>query len=447
MGRAQVVQARAARIEPHVDMNPVLLKPAGSSGCQVIVDGKVSGYHKPGSYYRAVDDYRRAAYEAFGRLRNQYELIILEGAGSAAEINLKDGDIANMSMAEEADANVILVADIELGGVFASIYGTIKLLPGKYVSLIKGIVINKFRGDKSLLASGITELERLTDIPVLGVIPYIDNLGIEEEDSASLMSQSSNTNALIDIAVIRLPYISNFTDFQSLEQIPTVNIRYVSKLEDLGNPDLIILPGSKNVIYDTGFLVDSGLDRCIKAAPARGISVMGICGGFQILGETIEDPYGLEGSEPFARGLGLLPVNTRLEKEKELSQVTARNLALPFLKTGDLIKGYEIHMGITDPADKEQSPLLEITEKLGNICSENVGYISDNKLVFGSYLHGIFDDRTVAEELAVWLGIRKGLNRDLIIPSAPTDPDLPFDRLADVVEENIDIEQISKWIQ
>ncbi|MCK5844724.1 MAG: cobyric acid synthase, partial [Victivallales bacterium] len=370
MGRAQVVQAQAAGIEPHVDMNPVLLKPTGENGSQVIVNGKPRRSATAREYYGAKHEFRDEARAAFDRLSERYELIVLEGAGSPAEINLQKDDFVNTAIGEYADAACVLVADINPGGVFASIFGTVRLIPERHRHLLKGIIINKFRGDESLLDEGIRDIERLTGIPVLKVMPYLNGLAIEEEDGMSLDSADRDSRgldpSLIDVAVVRLPRISNFTDFLALENTPGINLRYVSNPRKLGKPDLIIIPGSKNTIGDMRFLRESGFEARLMTARNAHVPIFGICGGYQMLGERIADPDGVEGDTREIRGLGFLQLDTVLRGDKELSQVSGETLSLPFAESGAEFKGYEIHMGETSRADgegrgEESAPIIVTT--------------------------------------------------------------------------------------
>lgn len=449
IGRAQAQQARAAGIEPHADMNPILLKPSGGGRMQVVALGKPMGHCTGREYYDRKQEMRALVHAAYDRLAARFDVIVLEGAGSPAEINLREEDLVNASMGEYAGARCILVADIDRGGVFASIFGTISLMEARHRKLLAGVAINKFRGDASLLEPGLREIESLTGIPVLGVLPYMEDLGLEEEDSLALAEAGIAANArggnavpgnasgqpiLLDIAVIRFPLLSNSTDFLPLEGQASVSLRYVSRSENIGNPDCIILPGSKNVRHDAGFLKRSGMDRVLIAAAARGIPLLGICGGYQILGRSIRDPYGVEGDPGETAGLGLLPVVTVLEREKELRRVRAENLAFPFLARGEECHGYEIHMGRTR-IHGEGRPLLRNRE----IAAEerDSGCLDVTALIFGVYLHGLFDGAPVRQGFYRWLCGRKGLDwRDGPGGGVPTVD--PLDRLADVVEACLD---------
>lgn len=410
MGRAQVTQAQAAGIDPHVDMNPVLLKPTGENGSQVIVNGKPRCSATAREYYGAKREFRDEARAVFDRLSDRYELIVLEGAGSPAEINLQDDDFVNTAMAEYADAACVLVADINPGGVFASIYGTVRLIPERHRHLLKGIIINKFRGDESLLDDGIRDIERLTGIPVLKVMPYLNGLAIEDEDGMSLDAADRDSRgidpSLIDVAVIRLPRISNFTDFLALENTPGIALRYVSNPRKLGKPDLIIIPGSKNTIGDMRFLRESGFEPRLQAARNARIPIFGICGGYQMLGEMIEDPDGVEGETREIRGLGFLPLKTVLSGDKELAQVAGETLSLSFAKSGAKFKGYEIHMGetfrVNGEGRGEDAPIIVTTR--GELqCRELRGAASTDGLVFGCYVHGFFDESSIRTSLLAWL--------------------------------------------
>ncbi len=440
IGRAQAMQAQAAGILPTTDMNPILLKPTDSSRSQVVVNGHPVGTLNAQSYYSLKKTMREAACSAYDRLAKAHALIILEGAGSPAEINLMQEDFVNMAMAEHAQARVILVADIDRGGVFAAIYGTISLLPQRFRRLISGIVINKFRGDKSLLDPGIRQIEQLTGVPVLGVLPFDESLHIEEEDSLGIPSCPSRKKAVLDIAVIQLEHISNFTDFLPLEQNPSVALRYVDAPATLGNPDLILLPGTRNTRGDLMSLKKTGMSDAIRAAASRQIPIFGICGGYQMLGIQVSDPEGTEGSPGETHALGLLDVYTVLTPVKELAQVRGSTLhPLPFAKPGTRISGYEIHAGRTTPA---QTPAIAITFRRDTPVLEMDGAISPNGLVFGSYVHGIFDEEPFRNQFIQWLLGRRGLSEQP--PSSPAERD-PFDALTDLVEQHIDMRQMDEW--
>jgi adenosylcobyric acid synthase len=445
MGRAQVVQARAAGVAPHTDMNPVLLKPMGEAGCQVIVNGRPIGNYSARDYYALKARCRAAARQAYDRLAARHDLIILEGAGSPAEINLQAEDFVNLAMAEYAGAAVLLVADIDRGGVFASIYGTIALLPPRQRRLLAGIIINKFRGDKSLLDSGLRRIERLTGVPVLGVLPYVPDLAIDDEDSLGLENRGRAEGAApaLDIVVVRLPRISNFTDFLPLEQTAGVRVRYVSAARDLGAPDLVILPGTKNTRADLRFLATRGWVAALKQAARAAIPIFGICGGYQMLGRWVDDPAGIEGAPGREAGLRLLPITTVLEPEKQLTQVSGETTgALPCARAGTRFEGYEIHAGLTTVPGTIRRPLL-ITRRHGKKARLSEGALSANGLVFGCYIHGLFDNDRLRQQLLVWLCARKG-----VAPAAFANPaglEAELDRLADLLENNIELKPIREW--
>ncbi|MFC1499280.1 cobyric acid synthase, partial [Verrucomicrobiota bacterium] len=416
------------------------LKPMGEKGSQVIVNGKPIGNFPAKDYYKMKDSVKQSAFKAYDRISKKYDLIILEGAGSPAEINLMEEDFVNMAMAEYAGAGVVLVADIDRGGVFASIYGTVSLLPEKYRKLIKGIIINKFRGDQDLLESGIKQIERLTGIPVLGVLPFIRNLRIEEEDSLGLDGRSEEQDAILDIAVIRLPHISNYTDFMVFENTNGVSLRYIAEADEAGSPDMFIIPGTKNTRADLQFLHESGWSDRLTEAVSRKIPVIGICGGYQMLGSRVVDPSGVEGEKGCDIGLNLLPVTTVLEPRKELAQVEGLTTKeFIFAKPGTSFKGYEIHAGRTTATISDDHFLI-VKQRLGEKVEGKAGSISENGLVFGCYIHGFFDAQSLRCQLLDWLCKRKDikpLNWDL------EDSEAEFDRLADIMEEKLELASIA----
>ena len=386
VSRAQALQALAAGIEPISDMNPILVKPKGESRSQIIVNGKPYRDIEARQYYDdfALKEGLTIVKEAYERLKEKYDLIVIEGAGSPAEINLYEKDIANMKVAKLTDSPVILVADIDRGGVFASIYGTINLLTEEDRERLKGVVINKFRGDIGILEPGNDMIEDLTGKPVLGVIPYIPDLRLPGEDSISLEKPDKNSSSSVDIAVIRLPRISNFTDFDPL-LMDGANIRYIKKPEDLGDPDAIIIPGTKNTIEDLKWIKTQGLDKLIKEK-SKDIPVIGICGGYQILGKKIID-NGIEGETDEVGGLGLLDVETRfIDYKKTTKQTTGKIISNQGIfkdANGLEVSGYEIHMGNTSLGENA-TPILDINGK-------KEGASDPRGLIFGTYFHGIFD--------------------------------------------------------
>ena len=445
MGRAQVVQAQAAGIEPHTDMNPVLLKPMGESGCQVILNGRSIGNVPARDYYAMKVRMQTAAQEAYDRLAARHDLIILEGAGSPAEINLQAEDFVNMAMAEYAGAAALLVADIDRGGVFAGIYGTVSLLPEKHRRLVAGIIINKFRGDKSLLDPGLRQIEHLTGIPVLGVLPYIQNLAIDDEDSLGLNTRQHGKGTILDIVVIRLPRISNFTDFLPLENTPGLRVRYISAVRDLGTPDLIIIPGTKNTRGDLRFLTGNGWAAALQKATHRSIPIFGICGGYQMLGKCVTDPTGIEGVKGAEPGLNLLPLTTVLEDKKQLAQVAGQTTVdLPFAVAGTPFDGYEIHAGRTTATAPIRHPLV-ITQRLAERTNDSEGAIADNGLIFGCYIHGLFDNNSLRTQLISWLCERKGLSWQTA-PHQNTSGEA-VDRLVALLEQHIAMKPIDRLVK
>ena len=386
MGRAQVVQAECARIEPHVDMNPLLLKPSANCRSQMVLHGVVSGEVSSSDFRNDRSELFEKLMGSLEKLRDDYQLVVIEGAGSCSEVNLRDYDIANFRTAIRCGAPVLLVADIDRGGVFAQVTGTLDLLEPEERKLVKGIIINRFRGDPKLFDDGIKFLEKKTGLPVLGLIPYFNGIDIEPEDSLPLENISDPPKILrdgmVNIAVIRLPHISNFTDFGSLSREPTVHLSYLSRPRALDGLNLLILPGTKNVLSDLRWLEKSGWAVEIKKFANNSGNVVGICGGYQMLGKKVTDPYGVEGGGN-AEGLGLLDVSTELQTKKELKRVEG-----VWIENKIEISGYEIHMGKTKTGDAEK-PVVEINE--GNITMRTDGARSASGKVWGTYLHGIFD--------------------------------------------------------
>lgn len=391
IGRAQAVQAEACRIEPHTDMNPVLLKPIGEQGSQVIVNGVPVGNRTASDYFRSGKaELFREAFAAFRRLEARYNPVVLEGAGSVSELNLRGRDITNMQMALAAGAATFLVADIERGGVFASVYGSIRLLLPEERALIKGILINKFRGDTALFEEGKRLLEELTGVPVVGVIPYYRHIRIEEEDSLALqMKPSEREEGKINVAVVALEHLSNYTDFDALEQDGRFHVYYTYEAAELEEADIVILPGSKNTIGDLQMLQQDGRAAAIVNAYKAGKKVIGICGGYQMLGLRIEDPERIEGEMKMLSGLGLLPQQTVITPEKQVRQRKFR-----FGGKGKECRGYEIHMGRTVTQAGNPDYPLNILED-----GSREGYRL-NERCWGTYLHGILDNTVVRDELA-----------------------------------------------
>jgi adenosylcobyric acid synthase len=443
IGRAQAVQAQACRIPPHTDMNPVLLKPNSDTGSQVIVQGKVVGSMAVQEYNAYKPEAFRKVEESFTRLSENYRYIVIEGAGSIAEINLKAHDIANLRVAEMADCPCILVADIDRGGVFAQIVGTWELLEPDEQRRIKGIVINKFRGDPSLLTSGIEFVERKTGVPVLGVVPYFRHFRIPEEDSVALDRRRSEARGkrseggTIRVGVIRFPRISNYTDFDPLEAEPDVDLRYLEDSGELEGLDVLILPGSKSTISDLQFLKNQGLFDRIQDFEGM---IIGICGGYQMLGRKVFDPDAIESSVTEAEGLGILDVETILLPEKETHQAEGRLLPAALLiapNGGETVSGYEIHMGSTTLGPTAK-PFAQLLHRSGSEVAVLDGAVSADGRVFGSYLHGIFDNHGFR---AAWLNqirMKKGLST---LSADCTSAD-PFDLLAEHLELHLDLERL-----
>lgn len=434
IGRAQAAQAAAAGLTPHVDMNPLLLKPTGVMGSQVVLLGESLGNMAAIDYRQRLPEWQAQVHAAYDRLASAHDIIVLEGAGSPAEINLKSRDIVNMSMARYAidsarsagsQGSALLVGDIERGGVFASLYGTLALLSEAERALFSGTIINRFRGDPRLLTPGPQMFEDLSGVPVRGVIPLRSDIQIDNEDSQDLTSAS--LVGAIDICAIRLPTVSNFTDLDALETLPGVTVRYVQRLEDIGNPDLLILPGAKDTLSDLRWMRSRGIDAGVLAAAARGIPVLGLCGGFQILGRSLSDPGGTGGSSGTIAGLSLLDVETRFSPDKQVCDVSGTTRGGWLLPAGLAVSGYEIHQGRT-PAGA--APMLSLDAADGAICG----------LVAGTYLHGFLDSGPVRSALVDALRRRKAL------PPLPDDVedlahfrDRQYDAAADLLEEHLDL--------
>ena len=424
MGRAQVMQAEACKIKPKVEMNPILLKPTSDKGSQVIVNGKVYKDMSAKDYYKEKSKLKPEIMKAFNKLSKEYDIIVIEGAGSPAEINLKKDDLVNMGMAKMANSPVLIVGDIDRGGVFASLAGTMLLLDEDEKAMVKGTIINKFRGDVKILEPGLKMLEDIIKVPVVGVVPYL-NVNIDEEDSLTDKFNNKSSGSLIDIAVIRLPRISNFTDFNPLEYINGVKVRYVASTKELKNPDLIIIPGTKNTISDLKWLRESGLESSIMKHVSKNKPLIGICGGYQILGKYLKDPYNIEeGGE--IKGLGLLDSETVFEKEKTTVGVKG-NLE----KVDGIFKnlsnkeyeGYEIHMGLTT----------------------NNKNLVNNKNVYGTYIHGIFDKEEITKIIIEELLKKKGLSTEnLKAFNMEEYKETQYDILAQEVRKALDIDYIYK---
>lgn len=488
MGRAQVAQAEAAGIEPTIEMNPILLKPTGDCGSQVVIMGKPIGNMTAREYYQKKSEFVSIIKEAYHKLKNQFDIIVIEGAGSPAEINLKDGDIVNMGMAEMASAPVLLVTDIDRGGAFAWLVGTLELLTADERDRIKGVVFNKFRGDKGILQSGLDMLENRIKKPVLGVIPYIHNISIDDEDSVSLeylgdndrnrvnndlteqpcLNQVQNRDQgsgvwgqntgdkyltpdrryltpFIDIVVIKLPRISNFTDFNIFTHEKDVRVRFVDKAKNIGKPDLLVIPGTKNTVGDLMFLGKTDISKEIINLSKQEIMIIGICGGYQMLGRRINDPHHVESSRDSIPGLGLLDTVTTFAREKQTYQVKACMLGHENLfRVDDEITGYEIHMGKTAyNGHNSVIPFARITERAGKMVNILDGCISADGNVVGTYIHGIFDNDCFRRKLIDYLKVKKGFK-----PSNGCNSDFKaikerkYNELANIVRGNMDMNMV-----
>jgi len=458
IGRAQAVQAEAARVSPSVAMNPILLKPEGEARSQVVVSGKVLGAMDAAEYHSRKEELWPVVEASLRSLLDEYDLVVIEGAGSPVEVNLKDADIVNMRVARAVSAPVLLVADIDRGGVFAALVGTMDLLEPAERDLVKGFIVNKFRGDPALFASGVAFIEGRLSRPVLGVVPWIDNLGVAEEDSLGvpspefrapnsrlrgagwdaplhLDSESGTQDPELEVVVIRLPHMANFDDFDPLRQRPGVCVRFVDRPEDFGEPDLVIIPGTKTTRSDLEFMRERGLDLKVVDHARRHGCTLGICGGYQMLGRRIEDPDGVEGAVGSAEGLGLLPAVTRFAGTKSTVQVhgsVACEQGPLAGATGSPVTAYEIHMGRTLA---EGPALFALADPDGGSRPE--GASSADGLIVGTYLHGIFSNMGLREAVLGWLASRKGVR----LPPLAQAPD-PFDRLADALRHSLDVDRL-----
>jgi len=434
IGRAQAMQAEAAKIKPSVYMNPILLKPVTNMGSQVIVLGKAIGNMKASEYYAMKHSLIEQIEKAYKILNDEFDIIVIEGAGSPAELNLKKGDFVNMGMAEISQAPVILVGDIDRGGVFAQLYGTVKLLEESEQSKIKGLIVNKFRGDINLFKDGIDILQDITSKNVLGVVPMMD-IEIDDEDSMSERLKKKEHSELLDIVVIYLNKISNFTDFMPLSVIDGVGVRYVKEKEEIGHPDLIIIPGSKNTISDLKEIRENGIEARIKQLSSEGTPIIGICGGFQMLGMEIIDEDKVEGGGSI-RGIGLLPVKTVFSKEKETSQQTARIEGAKGIFSslnGQKVSGYEIHMGESTYLEDACAFMITKDGKLDG-CSKNNTY--------GTYMHGFFDEVGVRECIIKELCDKKGISNIKSGFDYVEYKEKQYDYLAEQLRKHLDINKI-----
>lgn len=438
MGRAQVVQAEAAGIKPQVTMNPILLKPTNDVGSQVIVNGKVRGTMSARAYFASKKKLIPDIMEAFQKLSDEFDIIVIEGAGSPAEINLKADDIVNMGMAKMVDAPVLLVGDIDRGGVFAQLLGTLMLLEEDEKERVKGLIINKFRGDKTILDPGVDMLEERGHVPVVGVTPYM-NVEIEDEDSLTERFHQNGKQGLINIAVIRTPRISNFTDFMVLENTPGISLHYVKSPREFGNPDMVILPGTKNTMSDLLYLRQSGMEAKVLKAAAQGTIIWGICGGYQMLGEMLEDPMQVEEGGSL-KGMGLLPVKTVFDQEKRRTRVKGS-----FQKVDGVLadlenepfEGYEIHMGKTEIVGSHMSTIQDIVTGHESLDGCSCGNI------YGTYVHGIFDSENVITAIIQAIARKKGISaEELKGIDLKTFKESQYDLLAKTLREHLDMEKI-----
>ena len=440
MGRAQILQAQAAGIEPDVRMNPILLKPESNHKSQLVLRGKAVGTYAAGEYFRNKKALMPRVLDAYNELASDYDVIVIEGAGSPAEINLAKDDIVNMGLARAVEAPVLLAGDIDPGGVFAQLYGTVALVGEENRHYIKGLVINKFRGDVSLLKPGLEPLEEMCGAPVVGVVPYMQ-LDLEDEDSLSSRLNQGAGRGVVDIAVVRLPHLSNFTDFDALDRIEGASVRYVSKAEQLGRPDLVILPGSKSTVADALWLESSGMGECVKALASQQTPILGICGGFQLLGGELRDPQA-EPDLQYARGLGLIDAHTVFGEDKRLVrsklQIAGAQGAFSVLN-GIKANGYEIHTGVTECA----------SAPVGIIDGKPEGAACGN--IMGTYLHGLFDEPRITSALVGELRCRRGLPAREAgakrVLCAAEHRNNELDRLAAVVRESLDMDVVYRIIE
>ena len=438
IGRAQAMQADACKISPTVDMNPILIKPSADTVAQIIIRGKPLKNMDVLEYvqYKKQKDAIRIIKESFDNLTKEFDIIVIEGAGSPAEVNLHSHDIVNMRMAKIAKSPVLLLGDIDKGGVFASLYGTVELLSRNERDRIKGFIINKFRGDISLLCPGLKFLERKTKIPVLGVIPYFHDIRLPEEDSVPDKYFKTNiSDKKIDIKIIYLPHISNFTDFDALKNEADVNLEYIGKGKKLGTADIIIIPGSKNTVSDLKYLYENGYEKQIKENHDKGKMIIGICGGYQMLGKKIIDKLNIESKQKEINGLGLLNIVTVFKQTKTLTQVKAKHI-----ESNRSVSGYEIHMGETEIFGREK-PAFNIYEKMRKKVNIKDGARSRDKQVWGTYIHGVFDDKEFREFILNGVRQKKGLK---IISSSDFNQDEEYDKLADLFRKNINMKLIYK---
>jgi adenosylcobyric acid synthase len=445
IGRAQALQAEAAGARAHVDMNPILLKPEGPARSQVVVHGTPIGSLGAAEYHARKPELRALVAASLARLRARHDVVIIEGAGSPAEINLRDRDLVNMYVAGVADAPVWLVGDIDRGGVFAAFVGTLALLEPHERARIAGVLVNRFRGDLALLTPGLDMLRERTGVPVVGVVPHLERLRLADEDSLPLDDRAGRTRAragALDVVVVRLPRISNHDDVAPLEHEPGVDVRFVDRPEDVAAADLAILPGSKSTVADLAWLRRSGLSEALVARALRGQPVLGLCGGCQMLGEGVWDPHGVESSTPFVAGLGLLPLETRFVAQKTTAQVRARAASASFLAAPEdgALEGYEIHMGQVTRRDPGAPACLVLEARNGAAVELADGAVSPDGHVVGTLVHGLFENPPVRARLVAALHARRGSSA----PAAPATTagatwsrSAEYDRVADALERGL----------
>ena len=440
--RAQAVQAEAAGVAPHVEMNPILLKPQDGLRSQVVAMGKPLSVVSAREYWEMTPQLWPLVTRSLDTLLEGNDIVVIEGAGSPAEINLREQEIVNMRVARYAEAPVILVGDIDRGGVFASLLGTVALLEPEERALIRALVINKFRGDPSLLDSGLEVLKRRTGVPTVGVLPFFTDVTLPEEDSVGLENIPATqpvTEAALDVAVIRLPHIANFDDFDPLRREPGVRLRYVDSPGRMGSPDLIVIPGSKTTVADLEWMRQRGLDQSVSAARRAGRPVVGLCGGYQMLGHSILDPERVESNRPQTEGLGLLPVKTVFESKKATFQVKADIVSERGLMAGSQgssISGYEIHMGRTSGSG---SVPFRIRERSGKPADAPEGALDSQGLTLGTYLHGLFHNHGFRRGLLLHLAAEKNIS---LPAGALQDMEREYDRLADLVSRHLDMDAV-----
>lgn len=437
IGRAQAVQAAACRVPPSVLMNPILLKPAGEAGCQVVLLGKPLAHMEARDYFDYKERLLPVVEDSLRELASQCEVLIMEGAGSPAEVNLKEHDLVNLKAAELAGAPCLLVGDIERGGVFAWLLGTLDLLSPEERARVKGFIINKFRGDSALLEEGLKSLEARSGIPVLGVVPFLHGIHLPEEDSQALPPSGGGDpggKGLLEVRVLRLPRISNFTDFDPLSREPGVRLRYIEREEELRGAHLVIVPGTKSTMADLEHIESSGLARALREIAAGGGIILGVCGGYQMLGESLRDPFGVESPIKEKQGLGLLPITTTFEPEKATHQVEALHL-----ESGEKLEGYEIHMGRTQ-REAPLRPLFRIKRKsTGEVFEE--GAVNEAGNIMGTYVHGLFDSNSFRRAFLRRLRERLGLS-DPGGEDAHFDLEEELDELALRVREALDMDRV-----